>query len=531
MNLIDKCLVRYCEANKRLYVVFFVLMIFLLLLSIYLTCTYYLYDKSALFDDAFIYLHIARNAAYHGTWQYYPIVDRPALLASSPLQICVLTVATLFMKIVGLNAKSLVTAKIVFIVGGCINYLMFAFVWRRDVLKYIVIGIVYFYLAAVFDTIFQFEGGLIFLWLLSILLLLSDQYQHRIIELCILLPFGVLIRPDIALIVYSNVLINWYKKDVLSWQLMLKVCTSGFGIALLWVAISAAMHIYPIPVTWWAKAAIPHMFSENNLIQVMFQSLGSTIVWHNLLSHVYQAAIGAAIIFFAIILATLNSERRIAELSVVVALGILLAINLPANFKWYYENIAVLLIAYSLYIVLSLQHNKRQRLFTLIYLSCFLMLTATHYRVGRSLQWNFNGASRAQGYLYLASRVQPDGTYNLPNLGNVLIKGPEIGILAYLSGNKAWEWDSAGLAQTATQLGALDSPLRWFYPKSLWRGPDVDAMTIAHGRPLRVIDVWATNDRNIQAMKKKCAFIFDDGTVCANSYSTLAAKFPDETNQ
>ncbi|MGH9437545.1 MAG: hypothetical protein ACRD22_06520 [Terriglobia bacterium] len=65
--------------------------------------------------------------------------------------------------------------------------------------------------------------------------------------------------------------------------------------------------------------------------------------------------------------------------------------------------------------------------------------------------------------------------------------------------------------------------MKWFYPKSLWNGPERDAIDIIHGRTLRVLPVWATNDRNIQAMKNKCAYIFDNGTICANNYQTLPA--------
>jgi hypothetical protein len=468
MISIDQYFNRYRASNRKIYIVFFILFSSLLLLSIYLTCSYYLHIKLSFFDDTFIYMHIARNAAYHGTWQYYPLVDRPALLASSPLQICILTIATFILKLIGLNSKSLFTVKVVMILDGCITYLIFAPVWRRDILKYIVIGVFYFYLAAVFDTVFEFEGGLLFLWSLSVMLLLSQRYRHRLKELCILLPLGVLIRPELAIIIYAVIFVSWYKQKIILWEMLRFLCITTLITAIVWVAVCILLHVYPIPVTWWAKSALPNLVSDQNLIQVVFQYIGSTLSWAVSLSAASRAAVGAVVIFYALVIMSADSKSRFSELLVVVVLSILLAMKLPSNFWWYYQNIIVLLMGLFIYIALFSDHNVKQRLYSSVYVCGLLFLTAFPYRVSPHLPWDFNATSRAQGYLYLASRIQPDGTYNLPGLGDVLIKGPEIGILAYFSGNAGWEWDSAGLAQTAVSLGALNSPLKWFYPKTLW---------------------------------------------------------------
>jgi hypothetical protein len=128
--------------------------------------------------------------------------------------------------------------------------------------------------------------------------------------------------------------------------------------------------------------------------------------------------------------------------------------------------------------------------------------------------------SRAQGYQYLAARAVGDGTYDLPGIGAVFIKNPEIGMTSYFSGDRAWIWDGAGLAQPLNDRKVTRSALRYFFPRRLRETAFTDGEQLAQraGRPLRVVEVWAMEDRNFDAARKACRYVIEEGAICANDY-------------
>jgi hypothetical protein len=72
----------------------------------------------------------------------------------------------------------------------------------------------------------------------------------------------------------------------------------------------------------------------------------------------------------------------------------------------------------------------------------------------------------------LGSKAIGDGSYELAGIGNVFIKNPEIGMTSYFSGDKAWLWDSGGLAQPLPDPLVQNSSLRHFSRTATGNGPD-----------------------------------------------------------
>jgi hypothetical protein len=128
-----------------------------------LAAYHYLVVKGSFYDDVFIYLHMARNAVESGTWQYFPVVDREALLASSPLKLVLLSIATALASVAGFGARSLDSAQFILLLTGGFGWLVFAPFWRGRMAIYALAGAIYALSATAFAASFDFEGGLLFL--------------------------------------------------------------------------------------------------------------------------------------------------------------------------------------------------------------------------------------------------------------------------------------------------------------------------------------------------------------------------------
>src|SRR5205814_1940760 len=133
-----------------------------LLGSFSLLAWYYLASRSAFFDDVFISLHIARNGADHGTWQYFLLMDRAALLASSPLKILLLTVAAKLTTIFGFTGRTFINAKLILVLYAPLSWAMWYPFWKKRTVAFAWLGTVYFACALGLDAAVDFEGGLLF---------------------------------------------------------------------------------------------------------------------------------------------------------------------------------------------------------------------------------------------------------------------------------------------------------------------------------------------------------------------------------
>jgi hypothetical protein len=91
---------------------------------------------------------------------------------------------------------------------------------------------------------------------------------------------------------------------------------------------------------------------------------------------------------------------------------------------------------------------------------------------------------------------------------------------SYFSGDKAWLWDSGGLAQPLPDPLVQNSTLRHFFPERLRETALTDVKILASRahKPLRVVDVWAMDDRDFAQARKKCRYVIEEGAVCSNDF-------------
>ena len=156
-----------------------------------------------------------------------------------------------------------------------------------------------------------------------------------------------------------------------------------------------------------------------------------------------------------------------------------------------------------------------------------MLLIGKSYSDG-PIQWSVDSAHRGQAYMYLGKKALGDGTYDLAGIGQVFIKNPELGMTSYFSGDKAWIWDSGGLAQPLPEPHVQSSPLRYFFPPPLRWTAVTDAKILAarSGKPLHIVDVWAMEDRNFAAARQQCRYVIEEAAVCSNEFMNPVASPP-----
>src|SRR6185295_18803446 len=85
-------------------------------------------------------------------------------------------------------------------------------------------------------------------------------------------PLGFLIRPDVAIPVLVAA------ATILRRGLLIPVAMAtlkrGAALLLSWCALCWFMNVWPIPVTYWAKAALPMLVEEKRMIEVFVERLG-----------------------------------------------------------------------------------------------------------------------------------------------------------------------------------------------------------------------------------------------------------------
>jgi len=437
---------------------------FLLFFIFSLTSYYYLCLRFNFFDDVFIYLHIAKNAVESSTWQYFPLVDRPSLLASSPLRILLLTISSYICSLFGLDGRNLIIAKIILLLSGVLTLIIWLPFWKEKYKEYFFLGIIYFLLSLSINTILDFEGGLLLCWIATLIMFLQniDLNQHKI---AFLVPLGLLIRPDISLpsiillFIYLGFTGNIYRihKRVLSYSTLL------FAI---WSLISIYFKVYPLPITYWAKSSLATLFENKYMLSVFFERLGMISVQRGIKSQEVFILIGILIIFSFLIVFIRGKISKFLFFIGILNFGFIF-LKSPANYWWYYENFLVTLIGFSFgYWVID--SNKDNRLLSGGYVLVLLLFITLgkSFTDGPNL-WSFSHPSRAQGYKYLSEHSIGNGAYFLDGVGKVFVRNPEIGITSYFTGKKAWIYDMGGLAQPLSIDKVQNSFLRFFYPDKL----------------------------------------------------------------
>jgi hypothetical protein len=489
----------------------------LLLCFVALTVVQYRYVKNSYFDDTFIYLHVAQNGVESGSWRYFPNSERPALVASSPLRIIALTIATAIAWPLTQGERSLDATAVVLPLSALVTALLFLPFWWRDRWRYLLLCIPYAALAATLDAISEFEAGLIYWWLATVVRDFVERRTDRQSDLCVAL--GPLIRPDLALIAIPALLLALQSRGDALLARIRNWFALGLVLFAMWWLICSAFGVWPIPTTYWTKAALPNLFASDYMSSALTRNLGGVLVG---VFHGYAAlASGLGLLLFSLCLISAARSPAFAgwRIALLLAWIALLLSRIPANYFWYYQNALVAAIAIAIGCLIYARRSTANVTWALLVATTFVALFSFRALRDPDIPWHFERPSRVQGYLAMARTYAADGTIELPGLGRGYLENPEIGITAYFGGRNAWILDSAGLAQAHEQ--ALSSPLRYFYRGRLRKPPEADLDTIARSRTeVSVFVAWALDDRD-PAKTKYCQYVVFDGSVCVSEIRQL----------
>jgi hypothetical protein len=506
----------------------------LVLLAAGVFCVHYYLDlKKGFFDDVYIYLAVARNAIDYGTWQYYPhVTERGALLASSPVRILVLTAAAGISELVGHGARTLLDAKITLMLSGLVTWLVFLPFWRRKPSAFVWLGAALLLLATCLDTIFEFEGGLLLMWIATLAMLAREQ-QANVRALGWLLPIGPLIRPDLTLPILVLYFVHLALHRGRLWPQIKAAMIPVAVFAVAWIVLCAVMNVWPVPVTYWGKSAIPFLFEKMTLLRALPERLGVSMLMRPQLSSTGNTVAGWVCILGALGAVAVNRPRiGWPAIAALVLTYVLVFYRMPANFWWYYQNILSLMVGMFLGRAFTASRQDPQRLLA-GGLGLLLIAALCYGRLPNDGpgQWRTAEQSRAQGYLSITLARTGRGTFEFPGIGEFILRNPEIGMMSYYAQSPIFQWDSAGLAQPLDNPLVTRSRMRHFYPSTLRRPAQDDAQAIVDraGHPIPVLDVWAMEDRNYDQARKSCRWVLPKQALCINQYRILTPTQAKET--
>ncbi len=481
----------------------------------------YIHIKHSYFDDTFIYLHIAQNAVESGTWQYFPNTERPALLASSPLRIVALTVATLMTWPLSLGVRDLESAAWILPLSAIVTCFFFLPFWWRDHWRFLLLAIPYFFFAATFEAIAEFEAGLLYWWIVTITRNYVERVDTQVAAFAAMI--GVFIRPDVAIVVLIALSLAYSSRGELDRQRALRWCAAAAGLAIAWIALCAVLGVWPLPTTYWTKGSLPNLFETSQMISFLSPRLGESAFgpWRQ------KASLNAAVslVWLALLVSIASQSSALAgrRLIVLLVVSVALLSRLPANYYWYYQNmwIAGAAAAIMLCICSSQLWAARAAMIAFVVLSLSVPLCGRLLR-DSALLWNFEKPSRAQGYVAMAKTFDSAGTIELPGLGRGYLKNPEIGITAYFGGRNSWIRDSAGLAQPHPD--AQEGLLPLLFRNRLRKPPTADVQKLSNGRiTFPVFEAWALEDRDPKA-HLRCRYVVFDGSVCVSNILPIDMK-------
>jgi hypothetical protein len=465
------------------------------LIGVLLMFVQYTTIKHSHFDDTFIYLHIAQNAVETGSWQYFPNTDRPALLASSPLRIMALTTATFIAWPLTAGVRSFESGALVLPLSAVVTCLFFLPFWWRDRWRFLLLAAPYFLFAATFEAIAEFEAGLLYWWVVTIIRDYVERVDTRLAAVAAMA--GVFIRPDVAIVVLTALTLGYGAREDLNRHRLWRWSVVTLVLGTAWIALCSLFSVWPLPTTYWTKGALPELFEPSLMISFLSPRLGESAfgAWRQTTS--INAAISASWLALLIIIAAQSRALAGWRLILLLTVTILLLSRLPASYYWYYQNmwISGAAVALALWVCTSAPRTLKTRtpIIALIVLSFSIPLAGRLLR-DSGLPWDFARPTRVQGYLAMAKTFDRAGTIELPGLGRGYLKSPEIGITAYFGGQNSWIWDSAGLAQAHPK--AYDSHLRSLYRGRLHKPPTEDLITLSKGGAAApVFEAWALDTR------------------------------------
>lgn len=498
--------------------------------------------RTDVFDDAFIYLHISQNALESGTWRYYVLSDRPALLASSPVRIAVLTAANAATWATGQRERSLEAAKATLWWSALVGFALFAQWWRGQWRAYAALGAVYFWLATGLAGITGFESGLLLLWAASAMRLVAggDRIGWGTATL---LWLGPLIRIDMALVVLPLLALLAAERGLLRERAAVagRLLATGLALAAGWIALCLALGVHPVPTTYLTKSVLPFLFEQRTFADALLERMAISLTLDAGPAQRWAVALAMAAMLLGLAgraaappaiapggsappAARAARWRQALRIGAPVALAFALFRTMPANSWWYYENALLATLGLAIGWSITRGAGAPSRVACAAGALAVMALFAPRAGLHGELPWSWDPArdGRVPGYLALASHAIGDGRYDLPGIGPAIVQGPEIGIVAYFSGPAAFQWDTAGLAQAPEHPGIRRSLLRHAYPSRLLESGRDEALRLPWRGESPVVAAWAIGAAEVEGARERCGLVDADARLCFNPGESLA---------
>lgn len=472
---------------------------------------YYLVRKTAFFDDAFIYLHIAANIIDEGTARYYIPAGSEVFLASSPLKAYVLAAALWIASLLAGAVRSIAAAKAAFLVGGVLMSLAFVVFYRRRPAFALGWTAAFWALASIFDTMLQMEGGLAMLLSITVWTTVADTlrappgsrpFHARAALAGALLGLLVLARVEIALLAMVAAVFVLPRR---AWP---AAAAGGTAVALLHIGVAwGLLGVYPIPSTVWSKqvTGASNLFSiasflatlPNAVLQYAISSSPSLEEEHIFNTTATTATFAGKTLWLTLLLpAVLICFVHRRFLLPFVLAGVFAAVyaGMPPNYAWYYQNLVVVLLVLLVLGATTAAPRSRAAAAVLFCAAGLLAggLLSNRFLVNNRYPYDLDGPSRAQAYRHLAGIHQGEGVFRSEplKLASAHLRICEIGMISYLAGNRIWLWDMCGLAQIGNLPGYRDSWARHLYPSGLAVDGLEEMRRLDGARPLPLWDAW-----------------------------------------
>ena len=450
------------------------LVLLVICIAVWLWCAWYqLIEKTSLLDDAFIYLHIVNNILEIGSAQYFPIIDNPGLLASSPLRLLILIPSALIARWFIDPSRSIEAVRLTLVLSGIFSSLVFLPFYRRKLTLWLAGFIFAGLLCLSTETGLQMEGLLLF-WVTYTLLLsfpAVEPNSRHFRKIGILTALLILTRPEYGLVALLMALVYtaWFRNRSYLMAFSRPVLVIGLG----WIFITLLLNVHPVPTTYLSKlfTAKHEIFSSTSFTGEMINRIRR---FFSTSPNIQPALIITLLAILTATILTINSVYRWAI--VFVGLSFLMVHMKASNFLWYYENFFIVILTICLSFLLVKWREWRcwwraaRLVVVLIPLFLFFNKSLT---LNYSLLWNFRAdMSRGLTYQAIGESYVGRGLFKFGNLDQAYLIVDEIGIVSYFGGSQVWLIDASSLAQAGTLIGVKDHFLAWCFPKSIFRTAD-----------------------------------------------------------
>jgi hypothetical protein len=441
--------------------------------------------RTSFFDDAFIYLAIARNVVEAQTAQIFPVADNPGLIASSPLRLLLLVPSYATAAAIHGDAPSHDVARLSFFVSGVFTALLFLPFFIHRFATWLALAAIAGLLSSTTNSMLQMEGAPVFWGTCGLVHAFGSGAQPR--RLALLLAILFLARVELGVAASIALAIAWHRRatprrDARTMLFVLATVAAG------WILIASALGVWPVPTTFLTKVRT----GELRLFGPPFaRTLAETLAHYLPLpsertGQRVVAGCGAAAV---IILLSWRPGGRLAAL-LLVGLFAILARG-PGNFAWYHENL--LLAAIASMAAVHCVETTRPAWRTLVGAAAIcLVLANAATRLGRNdkLPWGLSPPPAHGGSLvWLADQHMGEGQFRFRDASHrdpitCFVSVAEIGIISYFAGPTCWLFDSSGLAQAGQLRGVGDSWLTLAYPTALLRTAHEELALVRGAREL-----------------------------------------------